>query len=142
MKKLQQIFVFALILGAFQMTNAQFVKDLVHAKPTVKNTRAKIFYQMLIREKNPQIIDIRTPQEYQAGHIKNAVLINFYDPDFAQNVEKAGLDKNKPIYIYCRSGSRTGHSIKIFQQLGFKHVVNLGYGLNEWRRLMLPLVKD
>ena len=142
MKKLQQIFVLALILGAFQMTNAQFVKDLVHAKPTVKNTRAKIFSQMLRNEKNPQIIDIRTPQEYKSGHIKGAILINFYDPNFAKNVEKAGLDKNKPIYIYCRSGNRTGRSIKIFQKLGFKHIVNLGYGLNEWKHLQLPLVKD
>ena len=142
MKKLQQIFILFMFLGAFQATHAQFVKDLAHAKPTVKNTRAKIFYQMLNQTKNPQIIDIRTPQEYQAGHIKNAVLINFYDPNFAQNVEKAGLDKNKPIYIYCRSGNRTGRSIKIFQQLGFKHIVNLGYGLNEWKRLLLPLVKD
>ena len=141
MKKLQQIFLFAMIFGAFQMGNAQFVKDLVHAKPTIKNTRAKIFYQMLNNEKNPQIIDIRTPQEYQSGHIKDAILINFYDPNFAQNVEKAGLDKNKPIYIYCRSGNRTSHSIKIFQQLGFKHIVNLGYGLNEWKHLQLPLVK-
>jgi len=142
MKKLQQIFVFALLLGTFQMTNAQFVKDLAHAKPTIKNTRAKIFYQMLNNEKNPQIIDIRTPQEYKSGHIKGAILINFYDPDFAKNVEKAGLDKNKPIYIYCRSGNRTGRSIQIFQRLGFKHIVNLGYGLNEWNRLQLPLVKD
>jgi len=142
MKKLQQIFVIAFILGAFQMTNAQFVKDLAHAKPTLKNTRAKIFYQMLRHEKNPQIIDIRTPQEYKSGHIEGAVLINFYDPDFAQNVEKAGLDKYKPIYIYCRSGNRTGQSIKIFQKLGFKHIVNLSYGLNEWKHLQLPLVKD
>jgi len=142
MKKLQHIFIFMLVLGSFQIGHTQFVKDLAHVKPTINNTRAKIFFQMLNREKNPQIIDIRTPQEYKSGHIKNAILIDFYDPNFAQNVEKAGLDKNKPIYIYCRSGHRSGNSIKIFQKLGFKHIVNLGYGINEWKHLQLPLVKD
>ncbi len=132
------MFIFLTGLGT---ASAQFVSDIQKATPTLKNERSKIFYQLLGREKSPQIIDIRTPREYAAGHIKGAILINYYDPHFAENLEKAGLDKFQPVYIYCRSGHRSANAIAIFKKLGFRHIVNLVYGLNEWKRLQLPLEK-
>jgi rhodanese-related sulfurtransferase len=141
MNKLQHLFFLFLLTGTINHTSAQFVKDAKIVKPTVKHARAKIFNAMINQETDPQIIDIRTPREYQAGHLKNAILINFYDPNFAKNIEKAGLDKNRPVYIYCRSGNRTRNSVPIFQKLGFKHVVNLVYGINEWNHLQLPVEK-
>jgi len=132
---------FVLLLGYTSPVTAQFVKDVPKVQNTLKNERAKIFYQIISRVKDPQIIDIRTPQEYAQGHIKGAVLINYYDRNFAQNIEKAGLDKLKPVFIYCRSGHRSANAIEIFKKLGFKHIVNLVYGLNEWKHLQLPLEK-
>ncbi len=139
MKRLQINLLFLFLLGTFQFGTAQFVKDLHKVKPTYSNVRAKIFAQMITKSNNPQIIDIRTPREYASGHIKGAVLINYYEPDFAKKLEKAGLDKWRPVYIYCRSGNRSGHAIPVLKKLGFKHVINLVYGLNEWKKLGLPL---
>ncbi len=139
MKKLQLNLLILFLLGAVQFSTGQFVSDLHKVKPTFSNPGAKIFAQMIGRDKNPQIIDIRTPREYASGHIKGAVLINYYDPNFAKNLDKAGFDKLRPVYIYCRSGNRSSNSIPIFKKLGFKHVVNLVYGINEWKKLQLPL---
>ncbi len=141
MKKIQQLFILVFLLGSITATQAQFVSDLKKPVTVVKNERAKIFLQNINNRARPQIIDIRTPQEYKAGHIKGAVLINFYDPNFAQNIEKAGLDKQQPIYIYCRSGSRSGHAINIFKKLGFKEIHNLVFGINEWNQRGMPIEK-
>ena len=48
------------------------------------------------------IIDVRTPLEYNSGHIKDAKNIDLYSDDF--NTEFDKLDKSKPVYVYCRSG--------------------------------------
>ena len=141
MKHIKITLVFILFIGMFNQTSAQFVKDLHKIESTQRSERAKIFYQMINHTKNPQIIDIRTPQEYANGHIKGAILINYYDRNFEKNIEKQHLDKYKPIFIYCRSGHRSGNAISLFKKMGFKHIVNLFYGLNEWKHLQLPLEK-
>ncbi len=141
MKKIQFSLFLFLIIGSIHTASAQFVSDLKKIETTVKNERAKIFHQILNQTKNPQIIDIRTPREYAAGHLKGAILINFYDPHFVQNIEKAGLDKYRPVFIYCRSGHRSADAIATFKKLGFKHIVNMVYGINEWNRLLLPIEK-
>ena len=141
MKKLQFSLLLFLINGGIHTASAQFVSDLKKVDTTIKNERAKVYHQILNRTKNPQIIDIRTPREYAAGHLKGAILINYYDPNFAQNIEKAGLNKYRPIFIYCRSGHRSANAIDIFKKLGFKHIVNMVYGINEWKHLLLPIEK-
>lgn len=76
------------------------------------------------------IIDVRTPEEFAEGHIKGAQLINFYDQDFEQKV--AALPKDKPVYVYCRSGNRSSQSIPSFQKAGFKQIYELAGGMNAW----------
>ncbi len=137
MKKL--LFLGILWLSIHQVS-AQYAADL-KVETKIDNVSAQQFNQMIQKDAQAQIIDIRTPQEYKMGHIKGAVLVNFYDPNFAQNIQKAGLDKNKTIYIYCRSGHRSGNSLRIFKALGFTHIVNLAHGINDWYRSSLPLEK-
>ncbi len=139
MKKIQFNFLILFLFGIIRLSSGQFVSDVHKLEPNLRNARAKIFAQLINRKKHPQIIDIRTPEEYASGHIKNAVLINYYDRNFADNIEKAGFDKLGVIFIYCRSGQRSANSIPIFKKLGFKHIINLNYGINEWNRLGLPL---
>ncbi len=107
----------------------------------IVNVRATDFQKLLQASKKAQLIDIRTAREYQMGHIKGAININFYDPDFRKNIEKAGLNKNQPIFIYCRSGNRSSHALKTFRDLGFKKIIHLVYGINDWYRSGLELTK-
>jgi thioredoxin 1 len=65
-------------------------------------------------------------------------MIDFYSPDLKNKM--AALDRNKPVYIYCRTGNRSAHASIMLQQLGFKKIVNLKTGITDWQRMGLKLV--
>lgn len=81
---------------------------------------------------NPEavILDVRTPEEFKEGHIQGAVLINFFDQDFKEQV--AALDKEKSVYIYCRSGNRSEKAGRILSQLGFTEIFDIEDGFVGW----------
>ncbi len=85
------------------------------------------------------IVDIRTPQELNEGHIENAVNIDFYSETFKEDLAK--LDKNRTYFIYCRSGNRSGRAVPIMKELGFKEVYNLSAGIKGWVAEGLSVVK-
>lgn len=78
------------------------------------------------------ILDIRTPEEFEAGHIKGAINIDFYDSNFQQQINN--LDKDKKYLVYCRSGSRTSYTLPLFRQLEFNEVYELQGGAISWIR--------
>ena len=85
------------------------------------------------------ILDIRTPGEYQSGHIDNSIMIDFYSKTFAAEVSR--LDKEKTYLIYCRSGNRSGQTLKLIDSMGFQRVYHLKHGIIDWQKERLPLVK-
>lgn len=89
------------------------------------------FAKKIKEDKEAVVVDVRTPQEYQAGHIKGARLIDFYAGDFRSNIK--GLDKSKHYYLYCRSGNRSGQTLRMMKDLGFKNVSHLDGGINTWK---------
>jgi rhodanese-related sulfurtransferase len=81
---------------------------------------------------NQTIIDIRTPYEFKQGYIKGAVNINYYSRNFLENF--TNYDKNTPIFVYCRSGSRTSSAAKKLAKAGFQKVYDLRGGIMNWAR--------
>ncbi len=79
-----------------------------------------------------QLVDVRTAEEYQEGHIENAQLIDVKSEDFHDKIQE--LDKDKPVYLYCRSGKRSGKASKIMLELGFKEIVDLKGGYIAWSK--------
>lgn len=79
-----------------------------------------------------QLIDVRTPEEYNEGHIEGAVNIDFYADDFEQQLQQK-LDKGKPVLLYCRSGSRSAQSAEQMKALGFKEMYDLKGGFMAWK---------
>jgi len=77
------------------------------------------------------IVDIRTLEEFQAGHIKGAINVDFYSPDFKSKVAK--LDRNKKYLYYCRSGHRSGQASALAKELGFNVAYELKGGINTWK---------
>lgn len=63
------------------------------------------------------IIDVRTPEEFNDGHLEGAERIGVADSDFIQRIDQ--LDKSEDYYIYCRSGNRAGQAINAMRDLGF-----------------------
>ncbi len=80
-----------------------------------------------------QLIDVRTPEEHAEGHIENSLNINFYDDNFIKDMSSK-LDKSKPIYIYCRSGGRSGKAAKKLEAEGFTKVYDLEGGFINWTK--------
>lgn len=73
------------------------------------------------------LVDVRTPDEYTAGHIKGAINIDYYAQDFENNIAK--LDKTKAYFIYCHSGNRSGHAASIMNDAGINTIYDLQGGI-------------
>ena len=80
---------------------------------------------------NAFVLDVRTEEELEEGHIPNAKNIDIYlGQDFINELEK--LDKNKNYYVYCRSGNRSGQACAIMNSIGFANAYNLTGGFMNW----------
>lgn len=88
-------------------------------------------FSKYINGKSVQLIDVRTPLEFKGGHLKNARNIDFFQwGTFVQKINK--YDKNKPIYLYCRSGNRSLRAAKRLLKLGFTEIYDLKGGYLNW----------
>jgi rhodanese-related sulfurtransferase len=85
-------------------------------------------------------LDVRTPGEFNEGHVEGAQLIDFQSGNFENDI--ATLDKSKTYAVYCRSGSRSGQAVKVMSDAGFTSVYNLNGGVIDWTIAGLPLVKN
>ncbi len=87
-------------------------------------------FAQLITKADVQLVDVRTPVEFQQGHLADALLIDFKAADFdALCAEK--LDKSRPVAVYCRSGKRSAAAAQRLAAVGFT-VYNLRGGILEW----------
>ncbi|MCF8272393.1 MAG: rhodanese-like domain-containing protein [Flavobacteriaceae bacterium] len=96
--------------------------------------------QSLLKTADIQLIDVRTPEEYQSGFIKNAENINYFSPSFEEEILK--LDRDKPIILYCRSGNRSSKSAVKFLNAGFLNLYNLDGGILNWQKQGLDVIKE
>ena len=86
-----------------------------------------------------QLLDVRTPEEYQQGHLENAMLANWNDKEeFMRRI--AAMDKSEPVYIYCLSGGRSAAAKKALEEEGFAQVVELKGGITAWRQADKPAI--
>ena len=83
------------------------------------------------------ILDVRTPEEFAEGHLEGAVMVDFYDDDFADQLAK--LDPSVPYLLYCRSGNRSGQTAVIMADLGFDNVADVDGGIVAWTEAGLPI---
>lgn len=96
-------------------------------------------YEAVYGEGNMQLIDVRTEEEYEVSHLKNAQNICVTSGDFKEKV--ASLDKTKPVYVYCRSGKRSSKAAKILIEMGFTKVYDLQGGHQSWEKEGLETIE-
>lgn len=97
-------------------------------------------FQQAIQGKNIQLVDVRTPEEFADKHIEEAKNININGSDFEQGMN--ALDKDKPLYVYCLSGGRSGRAAEWAKKNGFKEVYNLEGGILAWMNSGKPVVAN
>ncbi len=88
----------------------------------------KVFQTEIAEE--VQLVDVRTPKEFAQGHIENALNINYFSENFKDSLSV--LNKDKPVYIYCRSGKRSAKSVSKFKEAGFDTIYELEGGMLNW----------
>ena len=86
--------------------------------------------------KNAQLIDVRTSDEFNDGHLANALNYDWNGTDFEKQI--SALDKNNPVFVYCLSGKRSAAAATQMRSEGFKEVYELDGGIMKWRAAKLP----
>ena len=77
----------------------------------------------LVKNSAVIILDVRTSQEFAQGHISGATNLDFYSEDFTEKLSM--INKDAPIYVYCKSGGRSSSTASTMEGLGFKKIYNL-----------------
>lgn len=97
-------------------------------------------YEKMSKEQtNLQLVDVRTPEEFNAGSIATAVNIDFYADDFEARLEQ--LDKKRPLVVYCKRGGRSNKTATRCKQLGFEKVYDIDGGYDQWKALQQEMNK-
>ena len=123
-----------LLVGTFSGCSNKSVEtnkevSTVQKKASFSNITPEEAKKRLDSEKNIILLDVRTKEEYDTGHIKDASLMPV-DTIKEESVKNL-LDKEAIIFVYCRSGSRSSSAANILIEQGYKNVYNLG-GINNW----------
>ena len=94
---------------------------------------------LLLNKEETPVIDVREDKEIQDGIIKGARHITLGNlPDQISNLSS---NKQNPVLIYCRSGSRSGHACQMLTKAGYEDVSNLDGGILAWEAANLPIAK-
>ena len=80
---------------------------------------------------NVQLVDVRTPQEYEGGHIEGSKNINVNDDNFEAMIQQS-MKKDQPVLVYCQAGSRSARASKQLKEMGFKEIYDLKGGYSAW----------
>jgi rhodanese-related sulfurtransferase len=92
------------------------------------------------QDTNFVILDVRTPEEFNSGHIKKAIIIDYKSVNFQEEINK--LDKRKTYLVYCKAGGRSAKSIEIMKNLNFNNLYHLYEGMEIWKKDGYKVVTD
>lgn len=105
--------------------------SVIAQTPTSKNLLTPEEFREAISQEDVILIDVRTPEEFSEGHIKGSKNIDFLAPGFSSRFKD--FNKEQPVYIYCRSGNRSGKAAKVLSEMGFKTIYDLKGGFLAWK---------
>ena len=100
----------------------------MQALPEIITLSQKDFFDELSKDSAAVLVDVRSIEEYQEGHLRNAVMIDFRHDDFKEKI--SAYDKNETYFLYCRSGNRSMRAAELMQKMGFIAIYNLKGGLS------------
>ncbi len=129
-------------MSAYKLSFAMVFVAILSVTAACGQTRKDVNVQeakALLDKPSVTLLDVRTPSEYSAGHLKNAKNIDVTGAGFEQAIEK--LDKKKPVVVYCAAGKRSAKAADIMTKAGFTLVYNVAGGYNAWIEAQLPTTK-
>ena len=98
------------------------------SNPPTSSSPVELDAGEFLRRRSPDapVLDVRTPGEFSQGHLVGAANLDIMDDGFLENVERLGLDREAPVYLYCRSGNRSGKAARLLRENGYTRAYNVG----------------
>ena len=121
--------VLALLFCSFATITAQ----------TKVGVNSKQVNSMLQKDKKWIVLDVRSAEEFNSGHIKGALNIDIRQPDAFSKIDK--LNKNAKYIVHCRTNHRSGMAVEHMMQSGFKNIYQMMDGWSGWLTNNLPVQK-
>lgn len=106
---------------------------------TAKSVTVEEVKAMIDKNAKIVVLDVRTPGEWNGGHLKNAKHADIQSSDFEQKI--ASIDKNATVVVYCAVGGRSSRAASMMVQKGYKNVINMAGGINAWNAAGYPTTK-
>ena len=115
------------LLGGMGLLAILGIIWVLSSTATATTIPGREFIDLYQRTPNAVLLDVRTPAEFDAGHIECAINIDFEHASFMSEIEK--LDNTKTYFMYCRSGNRSGKAKPMIQGAGIAHLYELKGGI-------------
>ncbi|MGH7792407.1 MAG: rhodanese-like domain-containing protein [Thermodesulfobacteriota bacterium] len=134
--------IIGLFLGYGEAFTESNTPELETRTQVIKNITPDEAHVLIEKNRNNPdfvILDVRTPEEFAEGHIEKAVNLNYYSETFRDDLNN--LDKNKTYVTHCRSGSRSGKTLDLMKEIGFKEAYNMTDGIIGWKEKGFPTVE-
>lgn len=96
-------------------------------------------FSKVVSSSGVNVLDVRTKDEYDSGHIKGAKNLDVTSPDFIKEAEEM-LPKDVPLAVYCRTGKKSTMASNMLSEDGY-NIINLDGGITAWEAAGLPITK-
>ena len=108
---------------------------------SIETITPQALWQLFQVHRDLELIDVRTPAEYESVHVEEARLVplDALDPQAVISQRRAGSPH--PLYIICKSGGRSAQACQKFQKAGFNNVVSVDGGTSAWEQAGLPVIR-
>jgi rhodanese-related sulfurtransferase len=120
-----------------QSDKSQTKGETSSAVSSVKNVEAEQAAKLLQENKKIVVLDVRTSEEFAAGHIAGATNLDFHNPDFEKKL--SALDKTKSYLVHCAAGGRSAKTRDLMKKQQFQSIYHLEGGLKAWEKAGKPV---
>jgi len=122
----------AFLLGPLSITEADTID-----KNGVHHVNATEAAALITETPGLIILDVRTPAEFEDGHLEGAINIDYYADNFKDLL--AELDPDTPYLLHCRTGARSGRTLPLMHEIGFTNIHHMQGGIESWKSARLPV---
>lgn len=109
------------------------------ARANVQNVTPAEAEKLLAERKDLVVLDVRTPEEFEKGHLPGAKNVDFLGAQFAKN---AAAFAGKPIVVHCAAGNRSAKALPLLDQKTFPQIYHLSGGYAAWTAAGKPVVSE
>lgn len=110
------------------------------SSPILKDVSNDEFAALIATKEGALLLDVRTPEEWNEGHLEGAAHADYWGDDTAFETAMNAIPRDRTVLVYCAGGGRSGLTAKELIEAGHQEVYNLEDGISGWEGQGLPLV--